>query len=204
MPKEALREALLNAIVHKAYESPTPIQISVLDDRLEIFNCGFLPDDWNVKKLLSRHNSRPYNPDIANAFFRAGEIETWGRGIERIIKACKNAGTSKPKIEYSSGELVITFVFGKEYQNAIKIPQNNIVENIVENTNDIAEKMSETQARIIQMIKTNPSITTKEIADILSIAQRNVQNHIRKLKGIGVIHRVGPDKGGHWEVSGGI
>ena len=89
IPREALREALLNAIVHKSYESLTPIQIGVYDDKLEIWNCGTLPDEWTIKNLLGKHRSRPYNPDIANVFFRAGEIEAWGRGIERMILACK-------------------------------------------------------------------------------------------------------------------
>lgn len=56
---------------------------------MEIVNGGVLPDGWTVETLLSSHRSFPYNPDIANAFFRSGEIEAWGRGIERIITACK-------------------------------------------------------------------------------------------------------------------
>ena len=204
MPKEALREALLNAVVHKAYELLTPIQISVFDDRLEIFNCGYLPEDWNLEKLLGKHNSRPYNPNIANTFFRAGEIEAWGRGIERIISACKNAGVPKPNIQYTSGELLTIFHFSKEYQNAIASPQDGIAENIVENKEDIVEniieKLPETQSHIVRIMINNPSVTTKEIAETIAIAQRNIQNHIRKLKDAGVIRRVGPDKGGHWEI----
>lgn len=212
IPREALREALLNAIVHKAYESLTPIQISVFDDRLEIFNCGYLPEEWDIKKLLGKHNSRPYNPDIANAFFRAGAVETWGRGIERIISACKDAGVPKPSIKYTNGELLITFPFSKEYQNVVSNPheksivenEKSIVGNIVENENNIVEniieKLPETQSQIVRIILATPSVTTKEIADTLSIAQRNVQNHIRKLKERGIIRRVGPDKGGYWEM----
>lgn len=160
-----------------------------------------MPEDWNIKKLLGKHNSRPYNPDIANAFFRAGEIETWGRGIERIISACKDAGVPKPGIKYTNGELMITFHFSKEYQNVVSNPhKKSIVENengIVEN---IIEKLPETQSQIVRIILATPSVTTKEIADTLSIAQRNVQNHIRKLKERGIIRRVGPDKGGYWEM----
>lgn len=204
VPREALREALLNAVVHKAYESLVPIQISVFDDRLEIFNCGYLPEDWSIEKLLGKHNSRPYNPDIANAFFRAGEIESWGRGIERIISACNDAGVPKPSIKYTNGELLIIFHFSKEYQNAITNTKGSIVENIVENqryiVENIIEKLPKTQSQIIRIILEDPSVTTKEIAGTLSIAQRNVQSHIRKLKEVGVIRRVGPDKGGRWEI----
>ena len=85
MPREALREALLNACINKDYAEPSPIQIRVYENKLEIINGGVLPEGWTVETLLSSHRSMPYNPDIANTFFRAGEIEAWGRGIERII-----------------------------------------------------------------------------------------------------------------------
>ena len=94
MPHEALREALLNACINKDYAEPSPIQIRVYENKLEIINGGVLPEGWTVETLLSSHRSMPYNPDIANTFFRAGEIEAWGRGIERIITACKKDGFS--------------------------------------------------------------------------------------------------------------
>ena len=119
MPREALREALLNSIVHKAYESLTPIQIAVYDNKLEIFNCGYLPEEWTIDNLLASHRSRPYNPDIAHAFFRAGEIETWGRGIERIIGGCKAAGCPVPTFRYSTGEVWTVFHFSEEYQKGV-------------------------------------------------------------------------------------
>ena len=76
---EALREALLNALCHKQYESCIPIQISVYEDCLYIANCGKLPENWTVDNLMSKHASRPYNPSIANVFYLAGLIESWGR-----------------------------------------------------------------------------------------------------------------------------
>jgi len=65
-----LREALLNAISHKDYAGCVPIQIRVYGDRIKIWNEGQLPENWTVKNLLEEQPSRPYNPDIANAFFR--------------------------------------------------------------------------------------------------------------------------------------
>ena len=76
-PKEALREALLNAIVHKDYSSGVPIQISVYEDKIIFWNSGQLPENWTVGRLFEKHASMPYNPLIANAFFRAGLIEAW-------------------------------------------------------------------------------------------------------------------------------
>ena len=83
-PRAALREALLNAIVHKDYSGGSPIQISVYENKIYFWNDGQLPDNWTVKQLMSKHASKPFNPLIANAFFRAGMIESWGRGIEKI------------------------------------------------------------------------------------------------------------------------
>src|SRR5690606_34171836 len=82
VPESALREALLNAVVHRDYAVAAPIQIRVYADRLVIWNPGELPEGWSMEKLLGRHPSRPYNPDIANTFFWSGDIEAWGRGIQ--------------------------------------------------------------------------------------------------------------------------
>ena len=81
VPDAALREALLNALVHRDYAVPAPVQIRVYEDRLSIWNPATLPEGWAIDNMLQEHASVPYNPNIANAFFRAGEIEAWGRGI---------------------------------------------------------------------------------------------------------------------------
>ena len=82
VPLPALREAVLNAVVHKDYTSGAPIQISVYADKLMIWNSGRLSPEWTVERLLGKHASAPFNPDVANAFFRCGQIESWGRAIE--------------------------------------------------------------------------------------------------------------------------
>ncbi len=96
VPEPALREAVLNAIIHKDYASGTPVQISVYADKLMVWNPGQLPQAWTVAKLKRKHASLPFNPDIANIFFRAGEIEAWGRGVERIFAACREARFPEP------------------------------------------------------------------------------------------------------------
>lgn len=77
VPEPALREAVINAIVHKDYASGNPVQISVYDNKLIIWNSGVLPENWTVERLKTKHPSLPFNPDIANSFFRAGVIEAW-------------------------------------------------------------------------------------------------------------------------------
>lgn len=99
IPREAMREALLNALIHKDYSSGNPIQIRVETDSLSIWNAGPLPPSWTAKTLLERHTSQPHNPDIASTFFRTGLIEAWGRGYERITEACREQGTPEPTVE---------------------------------------------------------------------------------------------------------
>lgn len=76
VPEAALREALLNAICHKQYESRIPIQVSVYDDRLYVANVGRLPENWTLENLMGKHASSPYNPDIAHIFYLASFIES--------------------------------------------------------------------------------------------------------------------------------
>jgi ATP-dependent DNA helicase RecG len=119
VPREALREAVLNALVHRDYMIPAPIQIRVYDDQLILWNPAVLPEGWTQDTLLVPHTSQPYNPDIANAFFRAGEIEAWGQGIERIFKACRKAGTPEPRMRFDAGGVWMEFPFDEAYLRVI-------------------------------------------------------------------------------------
>ena len=110
-PGEALREAVLNPIAHRDYGHPAPIQIRVYDDRISLWIPESLPPDWTLDKLMGTHASVPHNPGIANAFFRAGMIEAWGRGIGHIVGACRAAGTAEPRWELESDGLRLEFVF---------------------------------------------------------------------------------------------
>ncbi len=108
-PKEAVREALLNAIIHKDYSGNTPIQISVYKDKIMFWNDGQLPENWTIETLTKKHSSKPYNPDIANAVFRCGYIESWGRGTIKIIEKCKEAGLPTPSYYYESSGFWVEF-----------------------------------------------------------------------------------------------
>ena len=119
MPESALREVLLNAVVHRDYAVPAPIQIRVHDERLRIFNPGSLPEGWTLEKLLGPHPSHPHNPDIAHAFFWAGDIETWGRGISRVIRACRRAGVPSLRIELEPNGLSFEFRFSDAYLESV-------------------------------------------------------------------------------------
>ncbi|MDR2908048.1 MAG: putative DNA binding domain-containing protein [Bacteroidales bacterium] len=128
-PKEALREALLNAVAHKEYPGGAPIQIRVYDDKIMIWNEGKLPADWTVQNLLQSHSSRPNNPDIANAFFRSGYVESWGRGISKIEEQCVSAGLPAPQFSPKGSDFWITFrkdIYNKEYLSKLGLNERQI------------------------------------------------------------------------------
>lgn len=128
-PKEAVREALLNAIAHKDYSGGVPIQISVYSDKIIFWNEGLLPENWTVKTLLEKHASRPYNPDIANALFRSGYIESWGRGTIKIIKECKQAGIPEPVFSYDSSDISVEFrkdIYNEKYLQSLDLNERQV------------------------------------------------------------------------------
>ena len=93
--------------------------IRVYDNRLSLWNPWVLPEDWTLKKLLGPHASQPYNPKMPKLFFRAGEIETWGRGIERVFAACLEARVPEPRIRIEPGDVWFEFPFSPEYLEGV-------------------------------------------------------------------------------------
>ena len=195
VPEAALREAVLNALIHKDYSSATPIQISVYRDKLMLWNPGELPLDWTVAKLKGKHPSQPFNPDVANAFFRAGMIEAWGRGIERILEACRTANTPEPRLRYEPSGLWVEFSY-PVIQMDSATPGTGGSGGVT--TQETTQK---TTQKILAMLARNPSFSRREIAEELGdISENGVKYHLEKLKASGHIRRLGADKGGHWEV----
>ena len=128
-PKEAVREALLNAIAHKDYSGLTPIQIRVYKDKIMIWNEGTLPENWTVSNLLKSHSSRPFNPDIANTFFRSGYVESWGRGISKMNELCVAEGLPKPTYIAESSDFWVEFrkdIYHTEYLQSIGLNDRQV------------------------------------------------------------------------------
>ncbi len=205
VPESALREAVLNAVVHRDYAVAAPIQIRVYADRLLIWNPGELPESWSQAKLLGPHPSRPFNPDVANAFFRSGEIEAWGRGIQRVLDACREAGSPEPRIQVEAGELWFEFPFSAVYLDSVAAGKRS-----PRASGDATQKTTQkaTQKtipdRILDVLREDASASRRSIADRLGgITVDGVKYHLDKLRDEGRIRRVGPDRGGHWIVLGG-
>ena len=172
VPPAALREAVLNAIVHKDYSSGIPIQISVYDDQLIIWNEGELPEDWTVAKLKVKHPSRPYNPDIAHAFFRIGLIESWGRGTIKILNEAKAAKIPAPVFRYDDSGFYVVFNFEK-----ISIEQ-----------------------KVLELIKQNSKITRAEISEALGVSDSSIKRALKYMTDSHIIERTGSPRTGEWNI----
>lgn len=105
---------LLNALVHRNYMG-SMTQIRVYDQKISIWNEGILPEGMSLDALKRQHPSRPRNPIIADVCFKAGYIDSWGRGTIKIIEACKEAGLPDVQmVEEDGGFLVTIFKSGVE------------------------------------------------------------------------------------------
>ncbi len=162
-PEEAVREALYNAIAHKDYSSGIPIQISVYPNKIIFWNEGQLPENWTIEKLTQKHPSKPHNPDIANTFFRAGYIESWGRGTIKMINACKAHKIAPP-------------VFSN-------IPPDFQVELIKYTNKGLTELgLKEELRKIMLHIQENGSISNSEVQTVCKVSKATATRYLGELE----------------------
>lgn len=108
-PPRAIREALVNSIVHRDYTSTSKVQIRIFDDRMEFWNPGRLPDGWNIETLKREHESKPFNPSIAKSFFWIKYVEDVGTGTNKIIDWCVDWGLPATEFEFKGSSIVVIF-----------------------------------------------------------------------------------------------
>ncbi|MEA3495708.1 MAG: ATP-binding protein [Bacteroidota bacterium] len=177
-PKDAVREAILNALAHKDYSIGVPVQISVYDDKLMIWNYGQLPTDWTIDNLKQKHSSIPYNPDISNAFFRAGYIEAWGRGTIKIIEQCKEHGLPNPEFENTGKDFWVIFrkdIYNEKYLEELKL--------------------NERQIKAVLYIKEKGEITNSEYQILNGANYKTAYRDLEKLVEASVLLKKGEKKG---------
>lgn len=164
-PEAALREAILNAIIHKDY-SGTTVFLSVYDDRLMIWNPGDLPGSLTVDLLKEKHSSQPRNRLIADVFFMAGYIESWGRGIDIMMNGCKEYGLPEPIIAEEQGGISVTFlkdIYTEEYLKSF-----NLNERQTKAVLFIKENGEITNALYQSINKISKAVATTDLSDLVN------------------------------------
>jgi ATP-dependent DNA helicase RecG len=200
-PSQAIREMLLNALVHRIYMG-APVQMRVFDNQFSIWNEGILPNGLSIEDLKKDHNSRPRNPIIANACFLAGYIDAWGRGTLKIINTCAEYGLPQPSIIEKNGGIEVTVLASNEdVQIVNEVSNAGLVKELVkELVKGLVKDLTANQIKLLELIDTRPNVTKQEMAKHIGISTTAIDNNIKTLKSKGLLERVGGRKDGYWKI----
>ena len=192
-PPEAIREIIMNMIVHRDYRDSSGSIIKIFDDCIEFFNPGRLTGGITVNDLVSgNYISRCRNKLIAKAFKEAGLTERYGSGISRILNICKKHGIVPPAFEeiYDGFRVIL-------YKNKLNVIEDVTVNVTVNVTEDVTVKRAES---LLNIIRQDPSANIDEMAKKMEVNRRTIIRDLEKLKRAGKIRRAGSDKYGYWEL----
>jgi ATP-dependent DNA helicase RecG len=192
-PEEALREAIINAVIHRSYMG-AHTQLRISPDGLNLWNEGGLPSGIGIDDLKKWHLSKPRNELLADVFFKGGMIEAWGRGTVKIVDECKKVGLPEPEFREEFGGFSVFFRKGKSG------------ERVVESGEKVGRKwgdhLSRNEAKILEAIVADPRITINGLSEKIGIGTTAVENNLKKLKSKGAIARVGSARVGVWRING--
>lgn len=196
--KDAFREILLNAIVHKDYSSCNPVQISVYEDKIYIWNDGEMPPNLNsTEKLFMKHSSKPFNPKLAEVFFKSGMIEAWGRSFEKIREACALYDGPLPEYEINEAGIMVLCKACDKYIELLS--GNKKIDSITSDERIMSEKMSELKkepiVKIVNYLKDHEEITTAKGVEITGKSEAQVRRYLKVLCNLGIIESTRTTKG---------
>ena len=202
IPLKAIREALVNAFCHRDWRDPDFVQVAVFRDRLEIRSPGKLYGGLTFDEIRQGNISRRRNPKIAELLRRIHLVEAWGRGVPLILENAPS--TSFDEI----GGLFITRFNRPSALDASQDAPAIRPETSLKTTQELPQATQETtqevprttQEILLQHLRSQPGITTVELARVTGLSPDGVKYHLNQLKRTGKLRRHGPTKGGYWVV----
>jgi ATP-dependent DNA helicase RecG len=184
-PLPALREALMNALVHRDYfKKNEQILIKIYDDKIWFHNPGGLPKGLSIEQLKEKPQSVPRNPLIAKIFYLAGYIESYGSGIQRIVTSFADAGLPDPEFQTDAWSFALTMkmeILTEKYLTQQGLNKRQIIS--------------------ITHLRKHGSISKREYQDLVSISTRTALNDLTVLVNKGVLVRVGTGKSSRYVLS---
>ena len=193
-PMKALREAIINALIHRdysKYREGSYVYVQIYDDRIQIISPGSLyggikESDLGTEKMLESRNKT-----IVRILEETTDlVENRHTGIETMRKEMKNMNLQEP--EFIADNKDFTVIFRKENKN-------DIIQKTTQKTTQ-KDLLSENQLKILKLIQEKPYITQKEMAEKLNITRDGIKYNINILKDMNIIERIGSDKKGYWKV----
>jgi ATP-dependent DNA helicase RecG len=193
-PLAALRELLLNSVVHRDYTSPIDIQIKIFDNAITLFNPGALFGDLTVEQLRGDdYHSRTRNKLIAEAFYLTGDIEKYGSGFIRVRDEIKTYPTMKFDYEESGDGFLVSLRYQEQKISSIPVSSEGINEGINEG---ISEGVNEGVNELLESIRNDPGRRVPQLSDSLGIPTKTIERWIANLKRQGSIEYRGSKRSG--------
>ncbi len=189
--KQRWQDEHLKSICGFANAQGGRIYIGKFDDRLSLWNAGGLPVELTIEKLFQVHESIPRNPLITEVCYRAGYIDSWGRGVQKITDACEQAGLSSPAIIERTGGIAVELI------KSLNRKDSEGLGNRLGNRS--GNRLGNTKESILAEMKKNPKISAAQLAGMLKISITATEKHIRQLREGKQIKRIGGTRG-HWQV----
>ena len=189
-PLEAIRESVINSVMHKNYfESGHNNILKIFPDKIQIENVWIKPHHFRIKETVFRRN-----PIIAGLFSRIHFGEKLGSGFARMEYYCKKENAPAPEVKFTETHFYVIFKPNPQY---LKLAKQTESKGWVDGWVD---GLAESQKMILELILEDQYISKRELSDQIKISDTAVDKNISKLKKMGLLRRIGPAKGGYWKV----
>ena len=198
VPYKALREAVVNALCHREYQTiGGSVGLAIFDNRVEVSNIGHIPDRLDASNPHEMTLSIPYNPLIAKGFYYRQLFENWGRGIRLMVDECKDAGLEAPV--FMSSEYQVTAIF---YRRDFKDDLSSKLSDNDNLSNKLSDKLHDKlHDKILELIQENERVTIPELSNMLGVSVRTINSYLKKMQEMNLVIRVGARKNGYWKVN---
>lgn len=212
IPLEAIREAIINSLIHRDFKNPKSNEVAIYKDRVEIFNPGEFPEGFKPEDFIEGQGSIPRNPLIANTLYLSKDIEKWGSGFRRITEACQKSNT-KVKFEIRKNGFMVIFyrktdeeLFDLTGENkidakSVALNDENVAKNVALKVKEKYPELRKVYIDIIEIISKNNYVTQEEIANKLKKTRNSIYRNIKALKDMGILERLGSKKNGNWKIN---
>jgi len=174
LPRDAVTEAIVNAVAHRDYTGNASVQVMLFADRLEVWNPGELPPSLTPDSLREPHASIPRNPLIAEPLYLVRYIEKAGSGTLDMIAQCKEAGLPPPDFEERAGQFVTT------------LWRDWLTEEVMDQIG-----LTESERKLVAILKTGERITNKFYQEKFGVAKPTASRHLEALASKGVLQKIG-------------
>ena len=192
IPLLAIREAMLNAIVHRDYTRNSDIKVAIYDDIVEIVSPGTFPNGLSIEDVMSGR-SELRNRIVANLFRELKYIESWGSGIEKITKLCKEKNV---KFEIREEPSFVSIIFYRKSSELVADSAEKMPNNAEKMPN--SAELDEYEDEIVEFLKINTKIFSQDVQKLFNVKERRARKILSNMVKKGILEKIGKTKGSYY------